>query len=418
MKTINKLMVAWIATTAVLALTAWTSLAMYGQWGWQWNGGWQGFGKTLTTEQRAEMQSMSETERQEYVQQLKSEQGISTQWQWSWKGKWGQWNWGWEQAKQSGHEWNAGDSIVNIPAQDMDDAEIDLLLKQYEEETMANELYTYFYEMYGVETFKNIADSEAQHQKALEAIFDRYNVELPTWYAHIQELYDTLKAKGELSLKDALEVWVSIEIVDIDDIVTAIKTTDNDDFQTILVNIGWGSYNHLRWFLKALSNNGLTTDIEYSDYLTEDLANSKWSIKYLLAEKLEAEWFDLPDTASSSKIKENCDNKEGHGNEQSSSMNKGKQGEMKSSENRNVNSTLKNQYKTSLQEKYGEKISTLDNEKLESVVVKIDDLLEKLNSWKYSSSTVQKYNATLYALREIVVENIEMDELNLDSIFE
>ena len=83
--------------------------------------------------------------------------------------------------------------IDNIEKQDLSDIEIDLLQKQYEEEMMANELYTSFYEMYGIETFKNIASSEAQHMEAVKSLFDRYELELPTNYDHIQDLYDQLK---------------------------------------------------------------------------------------------------------------------------------------------------------------------------------------------------------------------------------
>jgi hypothetical protein len=96
--------------------------------------------------------------------------------------------------------------LVDIEKQDVDSVEIDLLEKQYEEEVMANELYTYFYDMYGVETFKNIANSEAEHMVAVEALLDRYEISVPTDYEHIESLYNELKEKGEQSLLDALEV--------------------------------------------------------------------------------------------------------------------------------------------------------------------------------------------------------------------
>jgi hypothetical protein len=85
--------------------------------------------------------------------------------------------------------------IANIEKQDVNAIEIDLLEKQYEEEMMANELYMSFYEKYGVQTFKNIADSEARHMKAVQSLLDRYDIETPTSYEHIQELYEELKEK-------------------------------------------------------------------------------------------------------------------------------------------------------------------------------------------------------------------------------
>ncbi|MEA3387252.1 MAG: DUF2202 domain-containing protein [Patescibacteria group bacterium] len=85
--------------------------------------------------------------------------------------------------------------LDDIEKQDVDAIEVDLLQKQYEEEMMANELYMSFYEMYGVETFKNIAESEAKHMEAVKSLLDRYDIATPTSYDHIQSLYDTLKAK-------------------------------------------------------------------------------------------------------------------------------------------------------------------------------------------------------------------------------
>jgi hypothetical protein len=42
--------------------------------------------------------------------------------------------------------------------------------------------------------------------EAVQALLSRYDIETPTNYDHIQSLYNDLKAKGSLSLKDALEV--------------------------------------------------------------------------------------------------------------------------------------------------------------------------------------------------------------------
>jgi hypothetical protein len=85
--------------------------------------------------------------------------------------------------------------ISDIEKEDVSDIEIDLLEKQYEEEMMANELYMSFYKMYGIETFKNIADSESKHMEAVKVLLDRYDIDTPTDYDHIKSLYEELKAK-------------------------------------------------------------------------------------------------------------------------------------------------------------------------------------------------------------------------------
>jgi len=42
-----------------------------------------------------------------------------------------------------------------------------------------------------------------------------------------------------------------------------------------MVNIGGASYNHMRGFVNGLANNGYTTDIDYSDYLTSEDIKTK-----------------------------------------------------------------------------------------------------------------------------------------------
>jgi len=55
-----------------------------------------------------------------------------------------------------------------------------MLYYGYSEESLAHDMYMYFYELYGVETFKNIADSEAEHKTAVKSLLDRYGLEVPT----------------------------------------------------------------------------------------------------------------------------------------------------------------------------------------------------------------------------------------------
>ena len=274
--------------------------------------------------------------------------GVSAMWHW---------NWYWKNKMWKNH--NEKNMIDNIEKQDLSDIEIDLLQKQYEEEMMANELYTSFYEMYGIETFKNIASSEAQHMKAVKSLFDRYELELPTNYDHIQDLYEQLKSDWSKSASQALEVWVKIEFVDIDDIVTAIKATDNDDVKIVLTNIGWASYNHLRGFLKAIDNNGYETELDYTSYLSDEDLVTKWPIKYKLIEKLESD-------------------------------------------------SKKEQYKISIEKKYNSVIDRIkaDTKKTQIILVKIDDLVEKTkNSSTLTEDKKISKVALLEALRELLESN-------------
>lgn len=338
-------------------------------------------------------------------------------WSGMWNGK-GMWNWQWQHSgsmsswKQS-H--NPSDLLVWVETQELSDAEKEMLYYGYSEESLAHDMYMYFYELYGVQTFKNIADSEAEHKTAVKSLLDRYGLEVPTWYGELTDEFELLKQEGSTSLLKALEVWVKIEMLDIEDIAETIRTTDNSDFKIIFTNIGWASYNHLRWFLSAINNNGLTTTIDYSEYLTSDEVNTKWgTLKYKMAEKLESEWVTLPTQANSNSIKENCAKEEANKNQwqaqwqskwqgmwNSSNVNKGQNSWV----NSNFNS-LKNKYKNTIETKYSKTLSKMDNTELNNLVSKIDLLSKEIQTKNYTTSTKQNYNAILSVLRDLAIVKI------------
>lgn len=302
-------------------------------------------------------------------------------WNGMWNGK-GMWNWQWQHSgsmsslKQS-H--NPSDLLVWVETQELSEAEKEMLYYGYSEESLAHDMYMYFYELYGVQTFKNIADSESEHKTAVKSLLDRYGLEVPTWYGDLTDEFESLKKEGSTSLLKALEVWVKIEMLDIEDIAETIRTTDNSDFKIIFTNIGWSSYNHLRWFLSAINNNGLTTTIDYSDYLTSDEINTKWgTLKYKMAEKLESEWVTLPTQANSNSIKENCAKEE----------------------------TLKNKYKNTIETKYSKTISKMTINQSNELILKIDSLISDINNKNYTISTKQNYNAMLSILKDMLNQKI------------
>lgn len=363
----------WLATTAVLALSLGSTFAM---WNWNWwmwtNNNWWQLSQYVTEEEKTKLHSLETEEKKVYMNELKEKYNIASTSK--------------KEAK------NPAETIKLIEKQDLNELEIDLLMKQYEEEMMAWELYSLFYEKYGVEVFKKVADSEAKHKKAVEALFERYDLEVPTDYNQLKDLYEELKSEGSKSLLDALEVWIKIERIDIEDIIEAIKSTDNNDVKVILTNIGWASYNHLRGFIKAVDTEGYTTSLDYNSYLNEDDINTKWPIKYKLAERLESEWVNLPEQVSSETLKSKT------------KWSKWKQ--MNSSNWINVNNDLKNQYKAKYESKYGSLISKMGDSELKIFISKINDIIEKVNNWDYSNSTKEKYNSMLIALKEIVMSNM------------
>ncbi|USN59291.1 MAG: hypothetical protein H6767_04410 [Candidatus Peribacteria bacterium] len=82
--------------------------------------------------------------------------------------------------------------------------------------------------------------------------------------------------------------------------------------------------------------------------------------------------------------------------------------------NSNSNSVLKNQYKVSYEEKYGAALAKLDDTKLNTLIERIDALAEKVQAGNYATTTKQKYSAMLGALRELAVENLGTEELDIE----
>ncbi len=132
-----------------------------------------------------------------------------------------------------------------------------LFMKQ--EEKLARDVYNALHAKWGAVVFKNIAASEQQHMNAVDGLIVRYRLKDNTpvkpgefTYPELQELYDTLVADGETSLKDALEVGVTIEEVDIKDLRAALAATRERPIKNVFGNLLKGSLNHLAAFTKWL----------------------------------------------------------------------------------------------------------------------------------------------------------------------
>ena len=127
------------------------------------------------------------------------------------------------------------------------------LLYMREEEKLARDVYNEL-QIYGLKIFGNIALSEQRHFDSIGTLISRYGLTDPAQEpgvflnGDIQQLYNILIAKGKLSLKDALEVGVSIEETDIDDLEKAMSATYKRDIDNVYANLMAGSYNHLASF--------------------------------------------------------------------------------------------------------------------------------------------------------------------------
>jgi len=311
--------------------------------------------------------------------------------------------------------------LDGVEISDLSEEEEEALYYQYREEKLARDIYNYFDSLYNEDVFENIADSEQTHMDAVKILLDRYDLDVPTGYGELEDEYDALKSEGEESLKKALEVGVKIEILDIEDIVDTLTETDNDDIKVIFTNIGSASYNHLRGFLLALDNNGYETDIDYSDYLDEDYADQRGSLKDLILDRLEEEEVELPDDYSvcggrwiyddeednnDEDEEDNDDNGyntwKGSSNAQSSRFERGNDVSAR------VNNSKKSRYKTAIASKYSERINKFSPQTREKLIDAIDSLIEKVeDDSSYSDDEKETYISLYEALREYIVDSLD-----------
>jgi len=171
-----------------------------------------------------------------------------------------------------------GTGITTIPASELSADETASLLFMREEEKLARDVYNALFTTWGQPTFQNIAASEQAHMDEIKLLLDRYGLTDPALApgqftdASLQTLYDQLVAQGSTSLADALKVGAAIEEIDILDLQTRLAQTDNADIQMVYNNLMNGSYNHLKAFTGALTQQ--TGEVYQPQYLSADAYQS------------------------------------------------------------------------------------------------------------------------------------------------
>ncbi|WP_374244004.1 DUF2202 domain-containing protein [Zoogloea sp.] len=170
-----------------------------------------------------------------------------------------------------------GSTLAALPVEALSAAEAASLAYMREEEKLAYDVYSRLDAMWGrqLPIFANIAQSEATHTEAVRQLLVRYTLTDPAANLSaglftvpvLQQLYHDLVAQGATSLIAALQVGATIEEIDIVDLETALPTIDNQDIRLVYGNLLKGSRNHLRAFVQALAQQGVT----YTPaYLTTD----------------------------------------------------------------------------------------------------------------------------------------------------
>jgi len=155
--------------------------------------------------------------------------------------------------------------------------QIDDLLYMYEEEKLARDVYITLGNKWNSKVFLNIQKSEQRHMDSVKNLLDKYALNTPQKKAgniieiddnyyyipttnnsigkfknqKLQTLYNDLIKKGNLSLKDALEVGVLVEETDIADLEEKIIGVPQD-IEKVYNNLLKGSHNHLNAFNRNL----------------------------------------------------------------------------------------------------------------------------------------------------------------------
>lgn len=156
--------------------------------------------------------------------------------------------------------------LDNLPLDDLSTAEIEGLLFMREEEKLAHDVYVALYAKWNNQVFNNISNSEQTHTDAVLQLLDRYSLTDPVGSnpegvfvnPYLQDLYDTLVAKGDASLIEALFVGAEIEEIDLIDIQNLVdELVGNEDIRIVYENLMKGSRNHLRAFVNNLASQGV-----------------------------------------------------------------------------------------------------------------------------------------------------------------
>lgn len=158
----------------------------------------------------------------------------------------------------SDNENDSGVLEVNLTQQEI--ADLNFLR---EEEKLARDVYLYSFNLYGLQIFKNISNSEQMHMNSVLELLNKYNLKDPASEkigefnnADLQELYNNLTQKSSISMIEALVVGNIIEDLDIKDIALNEERTIKTDILDVYGSLKCGSRNHLRNYYAQLIQNG------------------------------------------------------------------------------------------------------------------------------------------------------------------
>lgn len=169
-------------------------------------------------------------------------------------------------------------SVVSfVPTDSLTEDEVHGLIWMREEEKLAMDVYDLFYEMYSLQIFDNISNSEFRHTESVLSLLSFYGIEDPALDSsgqfsdpELQQLYDDLVGMGSESEEEALKTGALIEEVDIIDLVEEMEATSNVNILRVYENLLEGSMRHLVAFVRNLEYYGISYSPQKLDEETYD----------------------------------------------------------------------------------------------------------------------------------------------------
>ena len=138
------------------------------------------------------------------------------------------------------------------------------LLFMLEEEKLARDTYSYLNDLWSINQFANIKNSEQTHMDLVENLLIENSIEYTIQPVGefetqtLQNFYDQFVSDGAVSTANAMQIGATIEDLDIKDLQDYLDATTHTDVIAVFENLQCGSRNHLRSFVLGIENGGNT----------------------------------------------------------------------------------------------------------------------------------------------------------------
>lgn len=159
----------------------------------------------------------------------------------------------------------AGNGYYNNANAALSSTEVEVMLFMREEEKLARDVYDTLYEQWQLPIFNNISAAEQKHTDRIKSLLQTYGITDPLTddttgvfiTPELDNLYQQLLVKGQVSRMDALQVGALVEETDIMDLQQAVANSTQANVTNVYNNLMRASRNHLRAFVGQIQHQGV-----------------------------------------------------------------------------------------------------------------------------------------------------------------